>query len=223
MFRSVLVCAALFSVMCTSNPTESLIQKSASETSTETYIYQDVAYEVKFIVSDGVKTAIENETSLKVQKLLENPNCGICPDPKNDSVVHLYFNNTELEAITEKITGRSTLAKKAGNHDALLVGCISLGCPNWNEEHWSWTAETDGCLETPWNNALSELFWLGGDDGLDHAVCFEKCGEDRGRSIVVWCATNVSVNLRSHCMKRCLWWCCTTWNDQISLIDIWDL
>lgn len=216
MFRMLFAVLFLALYSCNnSNPTES--QSAPQNCTVETYIYQDVSYEVKFLDS----MLVEDANSRHVQALLENPNCGICPDPKNPTVTYLYLNEEELKKVTEKIQGK-VLAKRTGTHEALLVGCISLGCPNWNEEHWSWTAETDGCLASPWNNALSELFWLGGDNGLDCAVCWEKCGEDKGRSIVVWCASATEVNLRSHCMRRCLWWCCTTWDDQISFIEIWD-
>jgi hypothetical protein len=231
-FKLVLALASLMlvvSIGCnnTSNAKTDVTGPSSPVVSTvekETYIYQGVKYDVLFNVTDSSRDIIETDASNAAIALLTHDNCGVCPDPKNSTISYLYFSDDEMKAVTDMLKAQYGLSKRKSdpaNPPALLVACINNGCTDWNKKHLDFSKDLNWgvCLQAPWNDAFSELSWIYGEAD-DFAAINETCSES-GHSFLYWYSSG-HIDLRSKCMRKCMWWCCQSWNDVISRIRVFD-
>lgn len=192
-------------------------------TKVQTYIYDDVNYNVKFTNNGDSSVPIDDEVSRKVKDLLDQPNCGLCPDPSNESITYIYLNKIELGKITSKIHSKSNLAKNQSSKylNAEVEAYAGANATGVFVNFHKWDTNTLCLTQNVFDNVISSIYWYNGTDGVDYAVCYESCGES-GKSFVLWCPNHFD-DLHSICMKIKWWWCDKTWNDNISQIVVYDL
>jgi hypothetical protein len=228
---------SLVSISCVEqNPAKTVEQTTVSER----YYYQGKIYEIK---ADSIGEFVQDADYHFLSTAFEDTNVGIAVT-EYDNINYVYTNEEEFEEVLQLLreqypkaeNGNSEIAASdrkgtyvyTGQTEPLAKSKSTTGVYLYEDsnqggqcefiEYTGWLKLLCSSLGT-FNDKMSSIYVSPG------VMSFMKVWEDAnysGRSITFWANSSALYisNLKDYCRKRCLWWCCGTWNDVISSFKI---
>jgi hypothetical protein len=176
------------------------------------YKYGDQTYKVDVTRTPaGTEQVIQNGDYEAVKRIMDDPNSGFFPQPDNDTVL-LWIGSQEANQVMDNFKLRSGLAKRSYSPSVVLYRDANLG---GSSVSLSQSNPNLGALG--FNDITSSMQYV----HLYTAIIYENSNYSGHSLGLGFINTDMGVigTLASYCMIKILWWCGTSWNDQMSSIS----
>ncbi|HEX3019610.1 MAG TPA: hypothetical protein VHP36_04880 [Chitinispirillaceae bacterium] len=208
------ICTSLL-ILCSQTDNSSIGNPSSDShnvAKTQYYIYSNNVLKVDFEEDEnGDLVPNQSENADIVQKVLEFPN-SVCI---NFIGTDTFWIDTSRNNINSSFKSRSSLPKRSVAYNVRVYPH-----PQYAGDVFLVTQSIPSFSAYNWDNQISSLTFQGiglvliyehsnyGGHGLGF---YNSSGPSNGTFYVP--------DLRDHCMKKVLWWCSKSWNDQISSLE----